>query len=248
MWRLALAQARTLSVKRMAATAAGEDAMVLAAVVGGTAPDPALWPVLSRLAQPLEGTESSLRWAMQHELAVEEKLIREELYKRAPEATALVTALASVPLPKQKTINAHAQYYEEAIRADYRQDSRLPDLHEFTRTPPQGLFDYLANPIDNVLTGGWRPDWNEELAVVREVDARLRLAGLLAQLRGTAGGGSVSARVAKAGSAWADPFTGKPMLYNGRARVLYSVGKDRTDDQGDPLRDIAVSCQFEKAP
>jgi hypothetical protein len=47
-------------------------------------------------------------------------------------------------------------------------------------------------------------------------------------------------RLAKAGQAYYDPFTGLPMLVNQRTGVLYSVGRDGKDQEGDGVRDITV--------
>jgi hypothetical protein len=48
----------------------------------------------------------------------------------------------------------------------------------------------------------------------------------------------VVTRLAKAGPAHYDPFTGLPMLVDQQMRVMYSVGQDGKDQEGDPLRDV----------
>jgi hypothetical protein len=73
-----------------------------------------------------------------------------------------------------------------------------------------------------------------------EADAQLRLAGLQAWLRRGPQDGDVLMRLAKAGQAYYDPFTGLPMLVNQRKGVIYSVGRDGKDQEGDNRRDLTV--------
>jgi hypothetical protein len=51
----------------------------------------------------------------------------------------------------------------------------------------------------------------------------------------------VLTRLAKAGQAYYDPFTGLPMLVNQQKGVLYSVGQDGKDQEGDPLSDVVAA-------
>ena len=44
--------------------------------------------------------------------------------------------------------------------------------------------------------------------------------------------GEVLTRLAKAGQAYYDPFTGLPMLVNQRKGLIYSVGRDGKDQEG----------------
>ena len=53
--------------------------------------------------------------------------------------------------------------------------------------------------------------------------------------------GNVLTRLAKAGQAHYDPFTGLPMLVDQRKGVIYSVGQDGKDQEGDPLRDVVAT-------
>jgi hypothetical protein len=80
-----------------------------------------------------------------------------------------------------------------------------------------------------------------------ETDAQLRLASLQVWVRRGPQEGDVLARLAKAGQAYYDPFTGFPMLVNQEKRLLYSVGRDGKDQGGDPAQDVVVaipSLQF----
>ena len=74
-----------------------------------------------------------------------------------------------------------------------------------------------------------------------ETDARLRLASLQAWIRRGTQEGNVLTRLAKAGQAHYDPFTGLPMLVNQQKGVMYSVGQDGKDQDGDPQRDVVAT-------
>jgi hypothetical protein len=86
------------------------------------------------------------------------------------------------------------------------------------------------------------PDWEMFHVQLIETDARLRLASLQIQLRHHGPHTSVPTRLAEVGSQYFDPFTGLPMLWSATQQKLYSVGKDRLDDGGDPTFDISVSA------
>ena len=60
------------------------------------------------------------------------------------------------------------------------------------------------------------------------------------QLRHPSPQTAVPTRLAQVGSQYFDPFTGLPMLWSPTQQKLYSVGKDRLDDGGDPTFDISV--------
>ena len=74
-----------------------------------------------------------------------------------------------------------------------------------------------------------------------DTDAHLRLAGLQAALRRGSPEGDLATRIAKAGQRWYDPYTGLPMLVNASRGVLYSVGHDGKDQDGDPQQDVTVN-------
>jgi hypothetical protein len=74
-----------------------------------------------------------------------------------------------------------------------------------------------------------------------ETDARLRLASLQVWIRRGPQEGNILTRLAKAGQAYYDPFTGFPMLVNQQKGVMYSVGQDGKDQEGDPLRDVVAT-------
>jgi hypothetical protein len=74
-----------------------------------------------------------------------------------------------------------------------------------------------------------------------ETDAQLRLASLQVWIRQGPQEGNLLTRLAKAGQAHYDPFTGLPMLVNQQKGVMYSVGQDGKDQEGDPLRDVVAT-------
>jgi hypothetical protein len=89
-----------------------------------------------------------------------------------------------------------------------------------------------SRPVDS----GWEI-FHSQLV---ETDTRLRLASLQIQLRHPSPQTAVPTRLAEVGSQYFDPFTGLPMLWSPTQQKLYSVGRDRLDDGGDPTFDISV--------
>ena len=85
------------------------------------------------------------------------------------------------------------------------------------------------------------PSWDPYVMRMVETDAQLRLVGLQAWLRRGPQEGDVLTRLAKAGQAYYDPFTGLPMLVNQRKGLIYSVGRDGKDQEGDRVRDVVVA-------
>jgi hypothetical protein len=101
--------------------------------------------------------------------------------------------------------------------------------------------DYVVNPVEHIVGIEPLPAWEPFVYRVIETDAQLRLAGLQAWLRRGPQDGDVLLRLAKAGQAYYDPFTGLPMLVNQRKGVIYSVGRDGKDQEGDSLRDVTAT-------
>jgi len=103
--------------------------------------------------------------------------------------------------------------------------------------------DFMANPIDNLLPGRSVVAWDQQVGMVLDTDARLRLVGVSAFLRGPSRR-AIPARIAQAGSKYTDPFTELPMLLNPARGAIYSVGKNRRDDDGDPKLDVSIAWPF----
>jgi hypothetical protein len=101
--------------------------------------------------------------------------------------------------------------------------------------------DYLANPIEHIIGIEPLPSWDPYVGRMVETDARLRLASLQAWIRRGPQEGNLLTRIAKAGQPHYDPFTGFPMLVDQSKGVMYSVGQDGKDQEGDPLHDVVAT-------
>jgi hypothetical protein len=99
----------------------------------------------------------------------------------------------------------------------------------------------VANPIEHIIGIEPLPSWDPYVGRMVETDARLRLASLQVWIRQGAQEGNVVTRLAKAGQAHYDPFTGLPMLLNQPRGVMYSVGQDGKDQEGDPQHDVVAT-------
>jgi tetratricopeptide (TPR) repeat protein len=241
-WRGVLGQAKTLPLKVLATAAVNEDLAVLSALLNRRGRDSQTLPRLIGLARPLDAFEDSLRWPMQNEFLLAVKTVEKVFtWETSSGRPVWERALMTMPLPRQKTLNAYARYYEAAMRAVEIPNNRLPKLHDFARTPPRTPPDYFVNPINNILATSPEPNWDLYAGLVLETDARLRVVSLQARLREPSRGVIVSTRVANAGLSFYDPFTGFPMLWNAAKGRLYSVGRDGKDDDGDPKRDVGVT-------
>jgi hypothetical protein len=249
-WRNVLAKSRSLSMKTLGLMALRDDVRLLSDLLSRPDLDSRKLPRLMRMAEPLDAAERSLRWPMLDEFLAEVKLQERRLQTEMDvDRPSAIQAVGWFPLPKQKALNGHAAYYDALIKASETASQSLPTLYEFSRTPPQGLLDYVMNPVDNLVATSSMPNWNEHAGAVLEMDARLRLAGLQARLRTPSKDqrANLLARIAEAGPTYYDPFTGFPMLTNGAKTMLYSIGPDRADNNGDPRHDITVPL-FSAAP
>lgn len=240
-WRTALAQAKTLPIKMMAADAINDDVAVISGLLTRLDLEEKFVPQLMKMVRPLDQVEQSLRWPMQSQFVIASRASDPGLKQEKPgDRPFYVSIVAAMPLPKQKRLNAYAEYYETAMRNGEGPRAFSPKLYTYVRTPPQSWFDYLLNPIDNVVGLEPLPPWDLYSGRVLETDARLRLASLQAWIKQSPQGVDLLARVAKAGQSFYDPFTGLPMLLSAKKNLLYSVGKDGQDDDGDPRLDVTV--------
>ena len=103
--------------------------------------------------------------------------------------------------------------------------------------------DYLTNPLDNLLPSRSIVAWDQQVGMVFNTEARLRLVTVSASLRG-ASRKAIAGRIAAAGQKYTDPFSELPMLLNPARGVIYSIGKNRRDDDGDPKLDVAIAWPF----
>lgn len=239
-WRAVLPRAKTLSMKLMAAAAVNDDARILSGLLNRKEVSDQKISRLLKLMKPLELPERSLRWPLQHDLALRAKLLDSETpLSMSKEPSLLVQVLEHMPLPRQRTLNAYADYYEKVIKASDRPRSDWPSLYQFANTPAKMPWDFVINPVDNLLPARLKVDWEHRARELLETDARLRLVLLQARLRGTPKK-ELASRIARSGPRYDDPFTGFSMVYNPSKSRLYSVGKDGEDNNGDLTLDVSV--------
>ena len=97
--------------------------------------------------------------------------------------------------------------------------------------------------MDNLMSSRTVIAWDQQVGMVLDTEARLRLVGVSALLRG-ASRKAIPARIAEAGSKYTDPFTELPMLLNPARGLIYSIGKNHRDDDGDPKLDVSIAWPF----
>lgn len=241
-WRTVLGQSKTLMVKMLAVTAVQDDAAIVSGLLTRQDFDEPLIGRISKIVRPLDQVESSLRWPMQSHLVWATKDVTRSLKNDKSGERPLYAALAAaMPLPVQRRSNAYADYYEAASKAVAEgRYTNLPKLSSFIRTPALSVVDYVTNPIENIIGIEPLPSWDSYVGRTIETDARLRLASLQAWIRQGPQDGNVVSRLAKAGQAHYDPFTGLPMLVDQRKGMMYSVGQDGKDQEGDPRQDVVA--------
>jgi len=241
-WRGALGQSKTLALKMLAVTAVQDDATVASGLLSRADLDGAAIARLSKILRPLDQVELSVRWPMQSQFVWATKHVAAELRDDTHERPWHASLAAAMRLPVQRRANAYAEYYEATNKAVAGgRYATLPKVSTYVRTPPSGVMDYLTNPLEHIIGLEPLPSWEPYVMRMIEADAQLRLAGLQAWLRKGPQDGDVLMRLAKAGQAYYDPFTGLPMLVNQRKGVLYSVGRDGKDQEGDSVRDVTVT-------
>ena len=242
-WRVALGQSKTLMVKMLAGTAVQDDVAIASGLLTRQDLDGTTIGRLGKIVRPLDQVELSLRWPMQSHLVWATKTVTSSLRNdKTGERPLYVALAAAMPLPVQRRSNAYADYYEAASKAVAEgRYTNLPQPSSFIRTPAVSMVDYVANPIEHIIGIEPLPSWDPYVGRMVETDARLRLAGLQAWSRRGPQDGNVLTRLAKAGQAYYDPFTGLPMLVNQQRSVMYSVGRDGKDQDGDPLLDVVAT-------
>ena len=242
-WRVALGQSKTLMVKMLAATAVQDDVAIASGLLTRQDLDAAAIGRLGKIVRPLDQVELSLRWPMQSHFVWATKTVPGSLKSDKTEERPLYVSLAAgMPLPVQRRANAYADYYEAASKAVAEgRYTNLPKPSSFIRTPAVSALDYVANPVEHIIGIEPFPSWDPYVGRIVETEARLRLAGLQVWIRRGPQEGNVLTRLAKAGQAYYDPFTGLPMLVNQQRGVMYSVGRDGKDQDGDLHFDVAAT-------
>lgn len=248
-WRTVLGQSKSLMVKMLAVGAVQDDVKLASSVLTRSDADSTVINRLSKVVRPLDQLELSVRWPMQSQFAWATRNVAADLKKYSREEHPFyVSMAATMPLPVQRRANDYAEYYEAANRAVAEgRYGNLPKRSQFVRTSAASVVDYWANPLEHVIGLDPLPSWDPYVGRMVETDAQLRLASLQVWVRRGPQEGDVLTRLAKAGQAYYDPFTGFPMLVNQEKRLLYSVGRDGKDQGGDPAQDVVVaipSLQF----
>ena len=242
-WRIALGQARTLPVKTLALQAMNDDITVASGLLISSDFDGKYLGRLAKMLRPLDQEELSVRWPMQSELVHAAKSFDAQLKVAKEKKQTVPAAVASfLPLPKQRRLNDYADYYEASSKASAEgQYGSLPRWSNYISFPADSLKDYFVNPVENVI--GLEPlaPWDLYNGLVVDVEAHLRLASLQAWIRRGPLDAELLPRIAKAGQKFYDPYTGFPMLVNLKKRVLYSVGHDGKDQDGDLQSDVVVA-------
>jgi hypothetical protein len=276
-WRTVLAKATTLPVKMAAVGMVEDDVMLISSLLRRPDFSNDFLQILESLVRPLTKSERSLHWPILNEFTLEvaryekawngsEDLKQKESDSNKRWVAALIGLtledfekvefpvpanwFAKAPAQKQKTLGLYAAYSEALTKASEIPNSPLPKLQDIARASHRSYLDYFINPIDNIFAStdnesGWKVFADRLL----ETEARLRLVSLQARLHRPSRGQSIPIRVIQAGTAFYDPFSGIPMLWNPATGQLYSVGKDGKDNGGDFTTDIAVSVSMtEVAP
>ncbi len=248
-WRIALSQAKTLSVKTLALQAMNDDIAVASGLLIRSDFDGKYLGRITKLLHPLDQAELSMRWPMQSELVSASKTYEAQVKAAKADDQSVYAVIASMlSLPKQRRLNDYAEYYEASYKAvGEGHHSALPKWKDYIRSPASTMTDYLANPIENLVGLEPLPPWDVYHGQVMDTEARLRLASLQAWLRRGPTDGDVPTRLAKAGQKFYDPYTGLPMLMNKEKGALYSVGHDGKDQDADPRFDVVVTIPMLQA-
>jgi hypothetical protein len=109
------------------------------------------------------------------------------------------------------------------------------------------VLDYVTNPLDNLVPSRTVIAWDQQVGAVMDTEARLRLVGVTAMLRGVPRK-NIPVRIAQAGPRYTDPYTELPLLLNTSRGLIYSMGRNRKDDDGDPKLDVSVPWPMNEPP
>ena len=238
-WRNVLSKATTLSTKVMAVEGINDDVAIMAGLLTRPSLDNKVLQRIIRLAKPLQEEERALRWPMHHEFRQTVKQMDARLRPRGEDQPVTALIVARMPVPKQRVLNGYAAYYDALLKIEGTPKAPPPIFYDFAHVPVQSGADYIVNPIDNLIGAEPIVNWDAARGMILEADARLRLAGLITRLR-SGNGSNMASLVAQAGHTFYDPFTELPMLMNPAERTVYSVGKNRKDDGGNPASDVTL--------
>ncbi len=264
-WRTVLRESATPATKVMAQLVIQDDTRILSRLLSKPPVDKAILSMGLQLTLPLTHSEYSLRWPIQHQvfLALHQdrhRITRDSVSVHDEEDQWLLKmanlpahtfgriehpqfrSLLGLPINAEQTGDLYAAYYETLIRAAGPGQGIVPRLQQVAGTMRRGMLESLMHPVLQ------EPEWDPLVHQLMETDARLRLTSLQIQLRRQSGVPSIPTRLAELGSQYFDPYTGLPMLWSPTQQRLYSVGKDRLDDGGDPSFDITVPAVVSVVP
>jgi hypothetical protein len=258
-WRTVLREAVTPATKVMAQVVIQDNVRLLSRILAKPSVDKAILTMGLQLTLPLTPSEYSMRWPIQHQVALavnnehprvlhdsshlqeldqQQEWLAELAHLPAQAfqkvAHPALHTVIGIPVSSQQTGDIYTAYYEALIKASGPGQEALPRLRQIAGSMRRGMVDGLLNPTLH------EPEWDIFFHQLMETDARLRLTSLQIQLRRPSGTTAVPTRLAEVGSHYFDPFTGLPMLWSPTQQKLYSVGKDRLDDGGDSSFDITV--------
>ena len=265
LWRTVLREAKTINTKVLAQIVITDDLRLLSRVLAKPTVDHAILTMGLQLTLPLSTSEYSLRWPIRHQVALAMKerpqsprhegdQERREQYQDWLSHTGHLPghAFDTIRHPRAGTAagsfewgqaaSAYAAYYDAIIKASESNVKQLPNMQDVLGTLHRGMFEGVLNPRPA------EPEWEIFHSQLVETDTRLRLASLQIQLRHQNPQTAVPTRLAEVGSQYFDPFTGLPMLWSPTQQKLYSVGRDRLDDGGDPTFDISVPAVVGQIP
>jgi hypothetical protein len=248
LWRTVLRDAKTINTKVLAQVVIADDLKLLSRILAKPTVDKGIMTMGLQLTLPLSESEYSLRWPIRNEIALAFKdgraagIRRSIQNNRRPSDEEWLLQRANLPVHAFDSIehssgqgsDTYAAYYDAVIKGSESKTKTLPRMQEVVGTMQRGFIESLMNP--HPMEPGWENFYHQLV----ETDTRLRLASLQIQLRRPSAQLAVPTRLAEVGSQYFDPFTGLPMLWSPTQQKLYSVGKDRLDDGGDPTFDISV--------
>ncbi len=256
-WRTVLREAATPATKIMAQVVIQDDIRLVSKLLSGRSVDKTMLSMGLQLTLPLTHSEYSIRWPVQHQvflaLRSKESRMGSETTQPGTDEDQWVLKMAGLPahtytgiehpqfknlpilsIAGQQTGDSYIAFYEVLIRAVGSGQGILPRFQHVAGTMRRGMLERLIHPVLH------EPEWDPLVHLLMDTDARLRLTSLQIQLRRQIGMASIPTRLAELGSQYFDPYTGLPMLWSPTQQRLYSLGKDRLDDGGDPSFDITV--------
>jgi len=250
LWRVVLRDAKTIETKVLAQVVITDDLQLLSRILAKPIVDKAILAMGLHLTMPLSDSEYSLRWPIRNQVALAFKDSRAVgVHNRRSSEEETLLQQANLPLHAFNSIEhssgrgskTYAAYYDAVIKASESKAKTLPRMQEVMGSMQRGFIESLMNP--HPVEPGWEI-FHHQLV---ETDTRLRLASLQIQLRRPSAQLAIPTRLAEVGSQYFDPFTGLPMLWSPTQQKLYSVGRDRLDDGGDPTFDISVPAIIAQA-